>query len=352
MAGLDAVLDQPHRDFFDSALGNVFGTERALETYAQIVDGLPIASVAVDRYGSRHEKSLSHPIARHTSLCPGATEIPRAFLAQLTISGTLSFDDELLRAYQSTQPGSGRSFECCLIELVARAVHQIAVLLFQQGHCIHNDVWSTEDPAYTIDAVTAWRSERTPAHFRLDPTLFSHFAYGVVEQYPDGVADAVGYWAENRVLGGVVILDRSDSWHDEHQPEPNVFLHSDYARVTFRVWRALDKQQQSLVDFPLSGSSNTCSRASSSPLPLAASEKNLDRIDPEYATRRKVYRDIWSESRRAMSPRIVSATKDLSTRTVSVFGRVKETTSQMYIERHKDTRPIETAFTKSRCVAR
>jgi hypothetical protein len=95
MAGLDSVLDQPHRDFLDSALGNVLGTERALETYAQIVDGLPLASVVVDRYGDRHEKYPNHPIARHTSLCPGATETARAFLAQFTVSGTLSFDDEV-----------------------------------------------------------------------------------------------------------------------------------------------------------------------------------------------------------------------------------------------------------------
>lgn len=95
MAGLDAVLDQPHRDFLDSALGNVLGTERALETYAQIVDGLPLASVAVDKYGDRYEKYRNHPIARHTSLCLGATETARAFLAQFTVSGALRFDDEV-----------------------------------------------------------------------------------------------------------------------------------------------------------------------------------------------------------------------------------------------------------------
>jgi len=124
------------------------------------------------------------------------------------------------------------------------------------------------------------------AHRRLSPTLFSHLSYGVAEQYPDGVADIVGYWAENRVLGGVVIFDRSDSWDDKHKPEPNVYLHSDYQFVTFRIWRALDEQQQSLVDFLLS-------RSKASPFPLTASSKNLDRVDPLNATYRKVYRDIW-----------------------------------------------------------
>lgn len=110
----------------------------------------------------------------------------------------------------------------------------------------------------------------------------------MADQYPDGDADVVGYWAENRIFGGVVLLDRSDSWDDRRNPEPNVFLHSSYYDVTFRVWRALDEQQQDLVDFLLSRSP-----AEACPFPLLASEKNLDRIDPQYATSQKVYRDFW-----------------------------------------------------------
>lgn len=88
------------------------------------------------------------------------------------------------------------------------------------------------------------------------------------------------------MLGGVVIFDRSDLWDDEHKPEPNIYIHSDYHCLTFRIWRALDEQQQSLVDSLLS-------RTRASPFPLKASRKNLDRVDPHNATYHKVYRDIW-----------------------------------------------------------
>lgn len=41
-------------------------------------------------------------------------------------------------------------------------------------------------------------------------TLFCHKWYRDHDQYPEGVADSVGYWAEARILGGVVLFDRRD----------------------------------------------------------------------------------------------------------------------------------------------
>jgi hypothetical protein len=91
--GLDAILDQQHRDILDSAVRNVLATDLTLQTYAQIADGLPLHNVASDQYGRRRAWSR-HPVARHTSLCPGATETAQDFLSEVTI-GTLGFDDEV-----------------------------------------------------------------------------------------------------------------------------------------------------------------------------------------------------------------------------------------------------------------
>lgn len=41
-------------------------------------------------------------------------------------------------------------------------------------------------------------------------TLFCHAWYRDYEQYPQGIADCVGYWAEARIFGGVVLFDRRD----------------------------------------------------------------------------------------------------------------------------------------------
>ncbi len=165
-------------------------------------------------------------------------------------------------------------------------MHGLAVLLSRRGHGIHDAVWAAKDAAYTVNTV---RRANEEAGRGLSP--FGHPEYRMTEQYPDGEHDVVGYWAENRIFGGVVLLDRSDSWDDQLNPEPNVFFHSSYHDVTFRVWRALDEQQEAFVDFLLSQSP-----AAACPLPLLASDKNLDRIDPQYATSQKVYRDFWERS--------------------------------------------------------
>ncbi|KAK4033627.1 hypothetical protein C8A01DRAFT_19463, partial [Parachaetomium inaequale] len=270
---------------------NVLGPDLALETYSQIIDGLPLASVAFDKYGQRCPRP--HPIARHTSLCPGSLETAHEFLSVFSIDTLDSMPRLLLRAYQSARPGN-RSFRRRLIELVAVAVHKVAVFLFNQGHRLHDR--EIKDPAYTIDAVTSWQpSLNRPGFNRTRPCLFMHFCYDAVGQYPGGVANAVGYWAENRVLGGVVMFDRSEAWDDEGRPEPNVYFHSDRDQVAFRVWQALNEQHQSLVDFLLASQAATSSggpQLEACPFPMSASNKNLKRFSPD-ATRSKVYRDIW-----------------------------------------------------------
>jgi hypothetical protein len=46
------------------------------------------------------------------------------------------------------------------------------------------------------------------------PTDFMHEDYHNLQQYPKGVADVVGYWAEYHLFGGVVLFDRGESGTD------------------------------------------------------------------------------------------------------------------------------------------
>lgn len=46
------------------------------------------------------------------------------------------------------------------------------------------------------------------------PTDFMHEDYHDWEQYPNGIADVVGYWAEYHLFGGVVLFDRGESGTD------------------------------------------------------------------------------------------------------------------------------------------
>jgi hypothetical protein len=113
----------------------------------------------------------------------------------------LTVTHKLIYNYQSASPASS-AFNMRLIELVARAVHQVAVLLYKQDTNRHKK-----------DALGMWRPQEDDArHFppTFPATLFCHEWYRDFDQYPEGIADCVGYWAEARVFGGVVLFDRRD----------------------------------------------------------------------------------------------------------------------------------------------
>ncbi|KAI3400147.1 hypothetical protein diail_4379 [Diaporthe ilicicola] len=201
-------LTTDHLNIFHRALLRVLGSEPAIDTFAQIVDGLPIADVAWDK---RHPGIFGddRPIEVHASLCPGVKDKTSACLKQHDLH-SLVFDPKLVQAYQDA-PLASKAFHTRLIELVVIALHQIAVDLFKlydlRSHSQHE-----------IDTVTncVIVPPKSPAVNPQDyavtvpprPTLFNHPYYVDLEIYPEGLADIVGYWAEDRIVGGIVLFDR------------------------------------------------------------------------------------------------------------------------------------------------
>lgn len=302
MASVISRLDPSHRSVLEQAISNILDTDLALLTMAQIMDGLPLDSVAWDR--SRHKLHSAHPITHHTQLCPGSMDSIKTIKASFRVE-SLTFHSSLLDAFQSARPQS-RAFHLRLIELTAVAIHQIAVYLFQLGETYH-------DPATThgadIAAVTQWEPEPCEDLVRVEPwpTLFTHRYFDAYNKYPEGVADMVGYWAEDRILGGVALFDRSRAWdsdQDAHQSEvePNTYFQSCRKHATWRVWQLLDEQQEQLVDFLLATNDTTHVAPSDServagrdgPLPFMDSRANTVRMAPGDAIEvNKIYRDIW-----------------------------------------------------------
>lgn len=86
--------------------------------------------------------------------------------------------------------------------MVAVALHQLAVLLHKQGGLQLHDDWKL------------WIEGTWPDLERC-PTPFVHGWFQEHKQYPEGVADMVGYWAEGRILGGVMLFDRGASGNEE-----------------------------------------------------------------------------------------------------------------------------------------
>jgi hypothetical protein len=174
------------------------------------------------------------------------------------------------------------AFNTRLIELVAIALHEIGVLLFQlrldmhQGDIRSVDQWNETPPG------VVW-CETTP-----EPTLLNHHGYLDHDVYPNGVAGMVGYWAENRILGGVVVFNRSAEQRTPTSP-PNVYFHSSRQHVTHRYCQLRDEQQEALVGFLLAVNLD----ATTSPLPILPDKQNLVRVNGEHALKAHLYRDEW-----------------------------------------------------------
>ncbi|KAI1382664.1 uncharacterized protein F4822DRAFT_435339 [Hypoxylon trugodes] len=255
-------LDNQHPELFVRALDRVMSTDLAKLTCAEIVDGLPLIDTVNENGGGG--LSGFHPLYdMHENLCEGVME--------QTEEIRKNFDPKVLQFdSRSASPGL-RAFRMRLIEMIAVAVHQVAVVLFQPDTSLHKD-----------DGITTWAPPKDDTIF----WEFSHEWYKDYKQYPDGVADLVGYWAESRILGGVVLFDRGTP---TRKLDPDaVFSHADREETTYRIYRLLDGQKQKMLDFLLLDS------PTQNPCPILASLENVFRVDPEEDIEDTgVYRDIW-----------------------------------------------------------
>lgn len=218
------VLDAAHADVFQQALTRVLSTQVAELTFAEILDGLPTE----DSYLEFHLRKQGHPVfeLKHTTLCPGVVERMRAFrdgFDPLTLSFPSAVSPlpdfssmnpplpaslprlthtQALSAFQQSSAGS-QHYELRLIELLAVACHQLAVYLYNLDDGIHPHRVCEE-----------WRDlprERVAPGQYVAPTAFYHRSYLAHDQYPNGLADIVGYWAEAKIFGGAVLFDRGES---------------------------------------------------------------------------------------------------------------------------------------------
>ncbi|KAK4153797.1 hypothetical protein C8A00DRAFT_43360 [Chaetomidium leptoderma] len=287
------TLDLDHHQTLARAIRNILSTDLAEVTLAQLIDGLPLVSTVWDMKGSLLIKG--HPLFNHDKLCQGASEQARMFRDTFK-PAILRFDSQVMQSFQNAAQGS-REFNMRLTELVTASIHQVAVLLF----CSKSKLHSKED----IDAVVSWKIEsqwvvlesgrRILEEEPLEPhpTLFYHVQYMDHELYPHGLADVAGYWAEDRILGGVVAFDRGES-----QSEcKDIYFLSGRRRTTFRVWRLLDNQFNDMVEFLLS------ERPSTPPFPLLASMENRHRHDPWHAIAlHNIFRDPWERKFPSTAP--------------------------------------------------
>ncbi|KAG5915006.1 hypothetical protein E4U42_000187 [Claviceps africana] len=271
-----STLPHDHYAAFEKALWNVLFTELAELTMAQLVDGLPIWPVYLDSKGLFNLRG--HPIRDHKELCEGALERTKAFRSSFKPSELL-LKSSSIRAFESCPPDT-REFDLRLLELIAEAVHAMAVILFNLEEKSHTgDIQSVLDyraPPKTIEIESGF-TVTCQSKLPLYPTMFTFPCYNWPEQYPNGLADVAAYWAEDKIFGGVFLFDR------------DVFLHSNRRKWTWRVWSLLDAQFKQLMGF-LKGDPSVIT----SPFPLCADEHNAHRFDDYDAMKyHNIYRDPW-----------------------------------------------------------
>ncbi|KAF2803409.1 uncharacterized protein BDZ99DRAFT_526762 [Mytilinidion resinicola] len=158
-----------------------------------------------------HTISLTEP----PGLKPRVIDTLREFEEKFSIN-ILLFDAKTAQAYQNTTVGS-KEFKIHLLEMIAIACHNIAVLIYKEikGSNIPTErIWYQPPPIISslpprLDGRPD-EPETFPPRLVL-PTDFYHPFYQAMEQYPEGVADVVGYRAELRIFGGVVVFDRGES---------------------------------------------------------------------------------------------------------------------------------------------
>lgn len=105
------------------------------------------------------------------------------------------------------------AYKLRLLELVAIACHDIAIFLYQMDDGVHKHIewetWHTE----RLDSLARQEPDKTRVHHLMygPPTPFYRGGYMFWKAYPNGLADVVGYWAEYRIFGGVVLFDRGEN---------------------------------------------------------------------------------------------------------------------------------------------
>lgn len=198
--------------------------------------------------------------------------------------------------FQNSNIGS-RVFEIRLLELVSITLHQFGSLLFQLDFRLHNG---------DIDKIVNWSNPPPPgrvwAHIPPRPSIFTHSAFLDYQFYPEGIADLVGYWAEDRILGGVVVFNHTEEHEIPTTPPPNAYFIASRRNITSRVFQLTDEQQQNLLDYLLAKKSNQTEVANVSmvestesiPLPIFGDTRNRNRVSVwEAIYLHGIYRDIW-----------------------------------------------------------
>lgn len=105
----------------------------------------------------------------------------------------------MLEQFQAADLGS-HHFNLRLVEITVVAIHEIAILLFEDRTKSHNEDELRRVTLWRMDPIVVNRYDVPPGESlpppSPEPTLFFHSQYLDHESYPAGLGDMAAYWAE------------------------------------------------------------------------------------------------------------------------------------------------------------
>ncbi|RAK99426.1 uncharacterized protein BO80DRAFT_426421 [Aspergillus ibericus CBS 121593] len=272
-------LGPGHRTALRQMILNVLATPLADNTLAQIADGLPTRQVS-----ERDRRFYEPDINEHLQVSPHAREQVRAWRATFD-PDLVPVDSTVVQAYQTSVFGT-RPFRLRLIEITALVVHTVAAHWFR---LTNQPPYKCPPPLQHLGPIQQEMKAAGDRTFDPIPTHLYHTHFVDHDQYPMGVADVVGYWAEYQIFGGVVLFDRGESELEMRE----VFFHPD---AHFMVFQLSEAQIDQFVAFGLPHRpSETC------PFPMKA-ERDALRMDANDTFDRHIFRNRYERRRPVVIP--------------------------------------------------
>ncbi|KAJ6785168.1 hypothetical protein PWT90_09564 [Aphanocladium album] len=272
------TLDPDQFEALDKALSHLLATEAATQTLAQLMDGLPLLDVSKACLSANNLKGS--PLKTHTKLCSGSLEKAEKLITDFNAT-QLQYDPALLQEFQRAELGSD-TFLIRLLELVARAIHCIAVSVDKTAEKCHDgNIQEAIEYHTPPEVILIGRNTRDYPYPEPPASPSCHANYTQHEQYPNGASELAGFWAEDQIFGGVVLFDRGDCGTEAK----SVWLHSSKHSWTTRIWKPLEWQMRAMKRFFETGRLEDIAEEADE------REKELARIMS--ARQRKFLREPW-----------------------------------------------------------
>lgn len=200
----------------ESTLASILASPAAQDAYAQLIDGTPTWQSYVNDSGLANEVTIvsDHPnpsdeaIQQYEEIRAGLTlhavkmDInvqPRDMVETLMKMLTRS---QLVQKYQNA-PLDTREHDLRLLEITAASVNALAGIIYL---AFHPDT-ELKPPKPSIDEGFDYSFH----HSDEQHVNFSLTHYKDYERYPFGLLNVVGFWAEDKLFGGVLLFDRGES---------------------------------------------------------------------------------------------------------------------------------------------